>query len=163
MILMAWPPSLIISHLVAGANRPPENAPNREQKVELFVSDLQKVLRIELNGGVAGEVEDAFDEAAVLSEHLEGEAAALEVVEDAGVVAADVHPAAERREVDVHRRLLRVAAENYRVGLHVVLEILALQLRETCLHVAAAHFPELGFRSSQIDLGEIDGRERLAW
>lgn len=110
-------------------------------------------------------MEDALDEAAVLAEHLEGEAAALEVVEDAGMVAADVHAAAERREVDVHRRFLGVAAKDYGVGLHVVLEILTLQLRETSLHVAAAHF--LGIRApivgiGEINLGAIDSRERLA-
>ncbi|GER50799.1 DNA-directed RNA polymerase subunit beta [Striga asiatica] len=62
--------------------------------------------------GVAGEVEDALHEAAILAENLEREAAALEVIEDPGMVAADVHPAAERGQVDVDGRFLGVAAED---------------------------------------------------
>lgn len=40
-------------------------------------------------------MEDAFDEAPVFAEHFEGETAASEVVEDAGVVAGNVHAAAQ--------------------------------------------------------------------
>ncbi|KAL6217762.1 hypothetical protein ACLB2K_010979 [Fragaria x ananassa] len=97
-------------------NRPTENAPHRK---------------------VPGEVEHPLDEAAVLSENLEGEAAAREVVEDARVVAGDVHAAAEAGEVDVDGGFLGVAAEDYGVGLHVVLEVFALELRESSLHVTA--------------------------
>ena len=71
-------------------------------------------------------MENSFDEAVVLAEDFEGETAAGEVVEDAGVVAGDVHSAAEVGEVDVDRRFLGVPAEDYGVGLHVVLEFFAL-------------------------------------
>ena len=40
-------------------------------------------------------MEDALDEAPVLAEDLEGEAAAGEIVEDARVDSGDVHAAAE--------------------------------------------------------------------
>lgn len=119
-----------------GPKRPTQDTPDGEQEVELLVPNLEEILGVELDGRVAREVEDALDEAAVLAEDLEGEAAAGEVVEDPGVVAGDVHAAAEAGEVHVHRRFLGVAAQDYGVGLHVVLEILALKLREPCLHVA---------------------------
>lgn len=115
-----------------------EDAAEGEEEVELFVADLEQVLGVELDGGVAGEVEHALDEAAVLAEHLEGEAAALEVVEDAGVVAGDVHAPAKGGEVDVDGELLAVPTEDDGVGLHVVLEVLPLQLRKPGLDVAAA-------------------------
>ena len=123
--------------VVAGGDGAGEDAAEGEEEVELLVADLEEVLGVELDGGVAGEVEDPFDEAAVLAEDLEGEAAAGEVVEDAGVVAGDVHAAAEAGEVDVNGRFLGVAAQDDGVGLHVVLEVLALELREARLHVAA--------------------------
>ena len=71
-------------------------------------------------------MENSFIEAAVLAEDFEGETAAGEVVDDAGSVAGDVHSAVEAGEVDVDRRFLRVPAEDYGVGLHVVLEVFAL-------------------------------------
>ncbi|PON59377.1 LOW QUALITY PROTEIN: hypothetical protein TorRG33x02_288610 [Trema orientale] len=112
-------------HVVPGPNGPTQNAPDGEQEIELLVPNLEQIL-IKLDGRVPREVEDALDEAAVLAEDLEGEAAAGEVVEDAGVVAGDIHAAAEAGEVDVDGGFLGVAAEDYGVGLHVVLEILAL-------------------------------------
>jgi len=126
-----------VVRVVARAHGPPQNATNRQEKVKLLVTDLEQILGIELDRGVAGEVEDALDEAAVLAEDLEGEAATREVVEDAGVVAGDVHAAAEAGQVDVDGGLLGVAAEDDGIGLHVVLEVLALELREPRLHVAA--------------------------
>lgn len=137
---------------MAGSESAAENAANREEEVELLVADLEEVLGIELDGGIAGEVEDALDEAAVLAKDLEGEAAASEVVEDAGVVARDVHAAAEAGQVHVNRRLLGIAAQNDRVGLHVVLEVLPLQLREPGLHVAARR----PHRRSSDKLGSIE-------
>ena len=71
-------------------------------------------------------MENSFDEAAILVEDFEGETAVGEVVEDAGVVAGDVHSAAEAGEVDVDRRFLGVPGEDYGVGLHVVLEVFTL-------------------------------------
>ena len=115
-----------------------EDGPGGQQEVELLVPNLEQILGIQLHGVVPGEVEDALDEAPVLADHVEREAAALEVVEDPGVVARDVHPAAEAGEVHVHRRLLAVAPQHDRVGLHVVLEILPLELREPGLHLAVA-------------------------
>lgn len=109
-----------------GAKRAAEDAADWEEEVELLVADLEEILGVELDGRVTGEVEDALDEAAVLAEDLKGEAAAREVVEDAGVVAGDVHAAAEAGEVDVDGGFLGVAAEDYGVGLHVVLEVLSL-------------------------------------
>lgn len=109
-----------------GPDRPAEDAPNGKEEVELLVANLEEILGVELDGRVAGEVEDALDEAAVLAEDLEGEATAREVVEDARVVAGDVHSAAKTGEVDVNGGFLGIAAENYGVGLHVVLEVLAL-------------------------------------
>ena len=82
-------------------------------------------------------MENTFDETAVLAKDFEGETAALEVVEDAGVVAGDVHAAAEGGEVDVDGGFLAVAAEDYGVGLHVVFEVFALELREPGFYVAA--------------------------
>lgn len=120
-----------------------EDVSNREKEVKLFVPDLEEVLRIELDGRVTREVKNSLNETSVLSQDLESESAALEVVEDAGVVAGDVHPAAEGGEVNIHRRFLGVAAEDYGVGLHVVLEILSLKLREPRFHVAAAAAPHL--------------------
>jgi hypothetical protein len=91
-----------------------------------------------------------LDEAPVLAEHLEREAAADEVVEDARVAARDVHAAAEGTEVHVNVVGLRrrggcngagsvpaatVAAEDDGISLHVVLEALALQLRKTDLQI----------------------------
>lgn len=96
------------------------------------------VLGVEFDGGVAREVENGLDEAAVLSEDLEGEAAAGEIVEDAGVVAGDVHAAAEGGEVHVDGRFFAVAAEDYGVGLHEVLEVLALELGETRFYLPGA-------------------------
>ena len=101
-------------------------------------ADLEEILGVELDRGVAREVKDALDEAAILADDIEGEPAALEVIEDAGMVAGDVHAAAEAREVDVHRRFLAVAAQHDRIGLHVVLEILPLELREPGLHLAGS-------------------------
>lgn len=121
-------------HPMAGGG---ENTPNGEEEVELGVADLEEILRIELDWRVSGEVENAFDEAAVLAEDVEGETAALEVVVDPGVVAGDVHATAKCGEVDVHSGFLAVAAEDDGVGLHVVLEALPLQLRESRLHFAA--------------------------
>ena len=95
---------------MAGGKSAAENAANGEEEVELLVADLEEVLGVELDRGVAGEMEDALDEAAVLAENLEGEAAASEIVEDAGVVARDVHAAAEAGQVHVYRRLLGIAA-----------------------------------------------------
>ncbi|PON36048.1 hypothetical protein PanWU01x14_331490 [Parasponia andersonii] len=115
-----------VAHVVPGPNGPTQNAPDGEQEIELLVPNLEQILGIELDGRIPREVEDALDEAAVLAEDLEGESAAGEVVEDAGVVAGDVHAAAEAGEVDVDGGFLGVAAEDYGVGLHVVLEILAL-------------------------------------
>ena len=86
-----------------------EDGANGEQEVEFFVADLEEVLGVELDGGSSGEVEDVLYDTAVLSEDLEGESAALEVVEDAGVVAGDVHAAAEGGEVDVDGGFLAVA------------------------------------------------------
>jgi len=126
-----------VVRVVARTYRPPQNASNRQEKVKLLVTDLEQILGIELDRRVAGEVEDALDEAAVLAEDLKGEAATREVVEDAGVVAGDVHAAAEAGQVDVDGGLLGVAAEDDGVGLHVILEVLALELREARLHVAA--------------------------
>lgn len=83
-------------------------------------------------------MQHALDEAPVLPEDLEGEPPAREVVEYPGVVAGDVHPAAEGGEIDVDGRFLGVAPEHDGVGLHVVLEILALELREPDLYVAAS-------------------------
>ena len=71
-------------------------------------------------------MENSFDEAVILAEDFEGETAVGEVVEDAGVVAGDVHSATKAGEVDVDRRFLGVPAEDYGVGLHVVLEVFAL-------------------------------------
>lgn len=95
--------------VVARPDRATKDATNGEEKVELLVADLEKVLGVELDGRVAGEVEDAFDEATVLAEDFKGEAAALEVVEDAGVVARDVHAAAEGGEIDVDGGFLAVS------------------------------------------------------
>uniref|UniRef100_A0A7C8ZFJ8 Uncharacterized protein n=1 Tax=Opuntia streptacantha TaxID=393608 RepID=A0A7C8ZFJ8_OPUST len=125
-------------NVVARTQSTTEDAPNREKKVELLVPNLKEILRIKLHWGVAGKMENPFNKAAVLSEDFEGESAALEVVEDAGMVAGDVHAAAEGSEVDIDGGFLGVAAEDDGVGLHVVLEILTLKLREPCLHVAAA-------------------------
>ncbi|TVU25527.1 hypothetical protein EJB05_28026, partial [Eragrostis curvula] len=127
-----------------------EDGAGGEEEVELRVPHLEEVLGVELDGGRAGEVVRALDEAPVLAEHLEREAAAGEVVEDARVAAGDVHAAAEGAEVHVHVVGLRrrgagdgagavpaaaVAAEDDGVGLHVVLEALALQLGEAHLQV----------------------------
>ena len=57
-------------------------------------------------------MQDAFDEAPVLPQDLEGEPAPREVVEDPRVVAGDVHPAAEGGQVDVDGGFLGVAAEH---------------------------------------------------
>ena len=137
-----------------------EDGAGGEEEVELGVPHLKEVLGVELDGLAAGLVEDALDEAPVLAEHLEREAAAREVVEDARVAARHVHPAAEDPEVDVH--VVRggvasasasaadanadsdadglvppaaVAAEDDGVGLHVVLEVLPLKLGEPHLQV----------------------------
>lgn len=112
--------------VMPGAEGAAKDAADWEEEVKLLVADLEEILGVELDGRVAGEVKDALDEAAVLAEDLEGEAAAREVVEDAGVVAGDVHAAAEAGEVDVDGGFLGVAAEDYGVGLHVVLEVLSL-------------------------------------
>lgn len=116
---------------------------NREKEVKLFVPNLEEVLRIELDGRVTREVKNSLNKASVLSQDLESESPALEVVEDAGVVAGDVHPAAEGGEVNIHRRFLGVTAEDYGVCLHVILEILSLKLREPRFHIAAAAAPHL--------------------
>ena len=123
--------------VMARAHGPPQNATNRQEKVKLFITDLEQILGIELDRGVAREVEDALDETAVLAEDLESEAATREVVEDAGVVAGDVHAAAEAGQVDVDGGFLGIAAEDDGVSLHVVLEVLALELCEPRLHVAS--------------------------
>ena len=122
-----------------------EDGAGREEEVELGVPHLEEVLGVELDGGRAREVVHALDEAAVLAEHLEREAPAREVVEDARVAAGNVHAAAESAEVHVHavvglqrRRgggvlaaaAAAVATEDDGVGLHVVLEALTVQLRE---------------------------------
>ena len=130
-------PGCGVVRVMPRADGPNKDAANGQEKVELLVPNLEEILGIELDGGVAGEVEDALHEAAVFAEDLEGEAAAGEVVEDAGMVAGDVHAATEAGEVDVDRGLLGVAAKDDGVGLHVVLEVLTLELREPCLHVAA--------------------------
>lgn len=57
-------------------------------------------------------MKDALDEAAILSKDFEGKSTAGEVVEDAGVVAGDVHAAAEGGEVDVDGGFFRVAAQD---------------------------------------------------
>lgn len=124
--------------MVTGAQSAAEDVPNRQKKVELLVADLKEVLGVELHGRVSGKVKNALDEAAVFSEDFHGETPALEVVEDAGVVARDVHSAAQGGQVDVDGGFLGVPAENYGVCLHVVLEIFALELCEARLYVTSA-------------------------
>lgn len=104
----------------------PKDGADGEEEVKLLVANLKQVLGIKLDGGVARKMEDALDAAAVLSEDLQGKAAAGEIVEDTSVNAGDVHSAAEAGEVDIHCRFFAVAAEEDGVGLHIVLEILAL-------------------------------------
>ena len=77
------------------AHGPAQDAANGQEKIELLVPNLEEILGIELDRGVAGEVEDALDEAAILAEDLEGEAASGKVIEDASVVAGDVHATTE--------------------------------------------------------------------
>lgn len=151
-----------------------ENGAGWEEEVELGFPHLKEVLRVQLNVGRAGEVVHVLDEAAVLAEHLEREAPAREVVEDARVAAGDVHAAAKRAEVHVHavvglhqrrgRGVLAtaaaVAAEDDGVGLHVVLEALALQLREPHLKLrrrggGAGRIPHVGARG--IGIGPFVG------
>lgn len=126
-----------------GNNRSAQNTPNRKQKVKLLITNLQEILRIELDRRVAREVENTLDGAAVLSENFEGKTTPLEVVEDPCVVAADVHSATKGGEIDVNRGFLRVSAENNGVGLHVVLKVFTLKLRESCFYVT----PRASFHS----------------
>lgn len=125
-----------------------EDGAGGEEEVELGVPHLEEVLGVELDGGGPGDVVHALDEAAVLAKHLEREPAAREVVEDARVAAGDVHASTEGAEVHVdaviglRRRgggalaaAAAMATEDDGVGLHVVLEAFALQLRESYLPV----------------------------
>lgn len=77
-------------------------------------------------------MKDALDVAAVLAQNVEREPLAREVVEYPGVAARDVHAAADLGEVnvDVAGELLAAPAEDDGVGLHVVLEVFALELGE---------------------------------
>lgn len=59
-----------------------------------------------------------------------------EVIKDASVVARDVNAATEAREIDVDNGFICVAAENYRVCLHVIFEILALEFSESGFQIA---------------------------
>ncbi|KAK6937621.1 Dolichol-phosphate mannosyltransferase subunit 3 [Dillenia turbinata] len=65
-------------------------------------------------------MENAFDETAILAENFKSETTSLEIVEDARVVAGDVHSAAKTREINVHRRFLAVATENDGVACRLV-------------------------------------------
>ncbi|KAK9113007.1 hypothetical protein Scep_020526 [Stephania cephalantha] len=62
-----------------------EYGSNGEEEVELLVTDLEEVLRVDLDEGVAGAVKDAFDETIILGEDFEGE---VTEPEDACMVAA---------------------------------------------------------------------------
>ena len=83
-------------------------------------------------------MQDALNMAAILADEIKRETVALEVVEYPRVVARDVHPPTEAGEIHIHRGFLAVAAQHDGVGLHVVLEILTLQLGEPSLHLAVA-------------------------
>ena len=115
-----------------------KDRPRGQEEIKLLVSNLKEVLRVKLNRRVPREVQDTLNQAAVLADDVKREAAALEVVEYPRVVARDVHPPAKAGEIHVHRGFLAVAAQHDGVGLHVVLEILTLQLGEPCLHLAVA-------------------------
>lgn len=73
----------------------------------------------------------ALDDAAVPPQDLQGEAASRKVIEYAGMVTRYAHAAAEGGEIDIHLRRLAAAAQQDRVGLHVVFEALSLELCET--------------------------------
>ena len=141
---VAWPPIRRRCHLwrnnrgllSGGGGKRGEDRPGGQEEVKLLVSDLKEVLRVKLDRRVPREVQDALNKAAVLADDIEGEAAALEVVENPRVVARDIHPPTKAGEIHIHCGFLAVAAQHDRVGLHVVLEILALQLREPRLHFA---------------------------
>ena len=79
-------------------------------------------------------MQDTLDKAPVLANDIEREPAALEVVEYPSVVAGDVHTPTEAREIHIHCRFLAVASQHDGVCLHVVLEILSLELRKSCIH-----------------------------
>lgn len=80
---------------LAGGGGCCEHGSDGKEEVEFLVANLEEVLGIELDVRVAGQVQNALDEAAVLTNDLKGEAPAGEVVEDAGMVAGDVHATAE--------------------------------------------------------------------
>lgn len=111
-----------------------EDGASRQKKVELFVPNLKQILRVKLNRWVSRQVQDTLNKAAVLADDIQREPAALEIVEYPRVVAGDVHPPTEAREIHIHCRFLAVASQHNRVGLHVVLEIFALELGKSCLH-----------------------------
>lgn len=89
------------AYVMPGANGPTQDTPDGEQEIEFLVPNLQQILGVELDRRVTGEVEDALNQAAILAKDLEGETAAGEIVEDASVVAGDVHTAAKAGKVDV--------------------------------------------------------------
>lgn len=76
------------------------------------------------------------------------------------MVAGDVHATAEAGEINVDCGFLAVAAKDDGIGLHIVLKILALELGETRLDVAAAAASHLGgFATSELlRLGFRSGR-----
>lgn len=109
-------------------------------------------------------MKDAFNEAAIFAEYLEGKTAALKIVEYAGVVAGDVHAATEGGEVYVHSRFLTVTAKDNRVCLHVVFEVLTLKLGESRFYFAAAGGgPHCGYSIRSPAPGGARDRERSAF
>ena len=54
--------------VMSGARGAAEDAADRQEEIELLVADLKEVLGVEFDRRVSGEVEDAFNETAVLAE-----------------------------------------------------------------------------------------------